>query len=98
MVGGMSRIVRDVPPYMIVEGEEQKVYDINAIALRRLGVSRESRMALHKACKIMFKSRLALGHAIEIVRREVEQTQEVQDLLLYAERLYQGKLGRWRQV
>lgn len=97
MVGGMSRIVRDVPPYMLVEGLEQKVHDINAIGLRRIGVTAESRLALHKACKLLFKSQLALTHAIETVQREVKQTEEVEYLIAFVERLFHGKSGRGDQ-
>lgn len=97
MVGGMSRIVRDVPPYMLVEGMEQTVHDINAVGLRRIGVTSESRLALHKACKLMFKSQLGLSHAIETVRREVKPTPEVEYLIQFTERLFQGKNGRGDQ-
>ena len=91
MVGGMSRIVRDVPPYMIVSGEDQKVHDINAVGLRRIGVTQESRTALHKAGKLLFNSNLGLSHAIQIVRREVTITPEVEYLLAFVERLFKGK-------
>ena len=97
MVGGMSRIVRDVPPFMLVEGAEQTVHDINAVGLRRIGVTQESRMALHKACKLLFKSQLGLTNALEIVAREVKSTPEVQDLIKFLERLFEGKNGRGDQ-
>lgn len=97
MVGGMSRIVRDVPPFMIVEGTEQTVHDINAIGLRRMGVTQEQRMALHKACKLIFKSQISLTNAIEIVKREVKMTEEVEYLIAFQERLYHGKNGRGDQ-
>lgn len=97
MVGGMSRIVRDVPPYTLVEGMEQAVHDINAVGLRRIGVTQEARLALHKACKLLFKSQLGLRHAIEIVRREVRPTPEVEEMIEFLERLYRGKNGRGDQ-
>ncbi|MBX3112520.1 MAG: acyl-ACP--UDP-N-acetylglucosamine O-acyltransferase [Fimbriimonadaceae bacterium] len=97
MVGGMSRIVRDAPPFMITEGMEQTVHDINAVGLRRVGITQESRLALHKACKLLFKSQLGLTHALEIVRREVKMTPEVQSLLEFQERLFFGKNGRGDQ-
>lgn len=97
MVGGMSRIVRDVPPFMLCEGVEQTVHDINAVGLRRIGVTQESRLALHKACKLLFKSQLGLTNAIEIVRREVRQTPEVEYLLAFLERLFHGRMGRGDQ-
>ncbi|MBL8068591.1 MAG: acyl-ACP--UDP-N-acetylglucosamine O-acyltransferase [Armatimonadetes bacterium] len=97
MVGGMSRITRDCPPFLITEGMEQTVWDINAIGLRRIGIKPEARLALHKACKLIFKSKLALSNAIEIVRREVPQTDEVDYLIAFMERLYHGKNGRGDQ-
>jgi len=97
MVGGMSRIVRDVPPFMLVEGAEQTVHDINAVGLRRIGVTQESRLALHKACKLLFKSQLGLTNALEIVAREVKPTPEVRELVTFLERLFHGKNGRGDQ-
>ncbi len=97
MVGGMSRIVRDVPPFMLVEGIEQRVHDINAVGLRRLGLSAKDRLALHKACKLLFKSQLGLTHALDIVRREVPRTAEVEYLIQFQERLFKGKSGRGDQ-
>lgn len=97
MVGGMSRIVRDVPPFMLVEGHDQQVFDINAVGLRRIGITAESRLALHKACKLLFKSQLSLSNAIALVRQEVRQTPEVEELIAFCERLFAGKNGRGDQ-
>lgn len=96
MVGGMSRITRDVPPFCIVEGDN-KVWDINAVGLRRIGVNAEERLALHKAVKLLFKTQLGLSHAIETVEREVKQTPEVVELLNFVKRWYHGKNGRGDQ-
>lgn len=97
MVGAMSRISRDAPPFMLVEGEDQEVKDINAVGLRRMGVSSPQRLALHKACKLLYKSELGLRNAIETVRREVMITDEVAYLLDFEERRYLGKNGRGDQ-
>lgn len=97
MVGGMSRIVQDAPPFMITEGNEQTVHDINAVGLRRIGVTSERRMALHRACKLLYKSQLGLRNAIEVVEQEVPLTEEVTYLLQFAARRFQGKNGRGDQ-
>ncbi len=97
MVGGFSKITRDVPPFMIVDGMRDEVHDINAIGLRRYGITPQTRLALHKACKLLFKSQLNLRNAIEIVQREVTLTPEVEYLLAYELRRYQGKNGRGDQ-
>lgn len=96
MIGGMSRIARDAPPFMLTEGDCE-VHDINAVGLRRFGITAESRMALHKACKLLFKSQLGLRNALEVVRREVPMTAEVQYLLDFEEHRAAGKNGRGNQ-
>jgi UDP-N-acetylglucosamine acyltransferase len=96
MVGGMSRITRDVPPFMLVEGPDQ-VHDINAIGLRRIGITPDARLALHKACKLLFKSMLGLTNAMDTVRRELPMTAEVEYLLAFEERRFKGKHGRGDQ-
>jgi UDP-N-acetylglucosamine acyltransferase len=97
MVGAYSKIVRDVPPFMIVDGIEQSVIDINAVGLRRYGISPDGRLALHRACKLLFKSQLSLRNAMEIVRQEVPLTPEVEMLLRFEEERSLGRNGRARQ-
>ncbi len=97
MVGGLSKIVRDVPPFMLVQGIEQKVHDINALGLRRGGISQTERTALHKACKLLYRSQLATSAAIEIIRREVPMTAEVKELIEFAEQSRAGRNGRGAQ-
>lgn len=97
MIGGFGKVVRDVPPFMLYDSGSQKVSDINAVGLRRIGVTAEARLALHKACKLLFKSSLNLSHAIELVRTEVAQTEEVVYVVKFLERLFRGKNGRGDQ-
>lgn len=96
MVGGMSSVTRDVPPFVVLTGRDQ-VLDINAVGLRRIGISQTGRLALHKAVKLLFKSELGLTHAIETVRREVPSTPEVEYMLAFEERRFRGKNGRGDQ-
>ena len=42
MVGGMSRISRDVPPYFLVEGSPARVRGLNRVGLRRSGIEASS--------------------------------------------------------
>jgi UDP-N-acetylglucosamine acyltransferase len=97
MIGGMTRVSRDAPPFMITEGTNNEVHDINAVGLRRYGITPEGRMSLHKACKLIFRSQLGLRNAMEIVRREVPITEELEYLLAFEERRYEGRHGRGDQ-
>lgn len=96
MIGGMSAVSRDVPPFVILSGRDV-ILDINAVGLRRIGVSQEERLALHKAVKLLYKSELGLTNAMEIVRREVTMTKEIEYMLTFEERRFRGKNGRGDQ-
>jgi UDP-N-acetylglucosamine acyltransferase len=56
MVGGMSRIDRDVPPYMLVEGNPGKVRSLNLIGLKRTGMTPETIKSLKDAFRLLYHS------------------------------------------
>lgn len=64
MVGGMSRINRDVPPYMLVEGNPAKVRSLNLIGLKRKGLITAEIEQLKAAFKILYRDGLPLETAI----------------------------------
>ena len=97
MIGAMSGVGRDVPPFMLTEGRRPRVYDINSIGLRRMGVSAEVRMALHKACKILYRTDLPTPDAIERIRNEITMHSEVEYLLAFLENIGTGRFGRQDQ-
>ena len=65
MVGGMSRISRDVPPYMLVEGNPAKVRSLNLVGLKRRGFTSRDFRQLKKAFRILYSDNLSLTEAIE---------------------------------
>ena len=64
MVGGMSRINRDVPPYVLVEGNPARVRSLNFVGLKRRGFSKEELRNLKKAFRILYSEGLSLENAI----------------------------------
>ena len=64
MVGGMSRISRDVPPYMMVEGNPARVRALNLVGLKRRGFGREEISQLKQAFRIIYSQRLPIQEAI----------------------------------
>ena len=64
MLGGMSRIDRDVPPFMLVEGNPAKVRSLNTIALKRNHVTTEEIALLKKAFRSLYRSGLTLNEAL----------------------------------
>lgn len=65
MVGGMSRIDRDVPPYMLVEGNPSRVRSLNLVGLKRAGLSSTDTNCLKGAFRNLYRSGLTFNQAIE---------------------------------
>lgn len=65
MIGGMSRITRDVPPYMLVEGNPAKVRSLNLIGLKRRGFTSAEFKQLKKAFRLIYHDSIPLVQAIE---------------------------------
>ena len=69
MIGGKSKIVQDVLPFFITDGNPARVRGVNSTGLRRAGFSEEERRALKEAYKLLFRSTTPIQHAL----RELEQ-------------------------
>lgn len=93
MVGGMSRIPLDVPPYLIVAGIPAKLGGINLVGMKRNGFSLETRMALTKAFKILYRSGLTVEEAVKQIEAEVEQIPEVAHFVDFCKKSERGIIG-----
>lgn len=92
MVGGMTKITRDIPPFMLcgVSDGEAKVVGPNVVGLTRRGFSSESIAALKDAARIIYHAKLNRSQALERVLKEVEQTDEVKYLIDFYHRSERG--------
>ncbi|MBC7912071.1 MAG: acyl-ACP--UDP-N-acetylglucosamine O-acyltransferase [Pyrinomonadaceae bacterium] len=72
MVGGKSKIVQDVLPFFITDGNPARVRGLNIVGLRRAGFSTETRRALKRAYQLLFRSALPLEDAL----KEMEQSED----------------------
>jgi UDP-N-acetylglucosamine acyltransferase len=64
MIGGLAKVVMDVPPYFMVAGTGVCV-GINLVGLRRAGFSRETRNELSAAYQLLYRSRIPFREAVE---------------------------------
>ncbi|MBN1590382.1 MAG: acyl-ACP--UDP-N-acetylglucosamine O-acyltransferase [Pirellulales bacterium] len=56
MVGGQSRVTKDVPPYVTVDGSSSYVVGLNQIGLRRAGYAPDQIRQLKEAYRILYRS------------------------------------------
>ncbi|MGA1846433.1 acyl-ACP--UDP-N-acetylglucosamine O-acyltransferase [Deferribacter abyssi] len=64
MIGGMSRITKDVPPFTLVEGNPAVIHGLNVVGLRRRNIHPEVRSELKKLLKIYLNRSLKKDEAI----------------------------------
>ncbi|WP_088240176.1 acyl-ACP--UDP-N-acetylglucosamine O-acyltransferase [Calothrix rhizosoleniae] len=64
MVGGMARIDRDVPPYMLVEGNPSRIRSLNLVGLKRSGMDSQDFQLLKKAFRILYRSQLTFKESL----------------------------------
>src|SRR5215217_2916099 len=69
MIGGKSKIVQDVLPFFITDGNPARVRGVNSVGLRRAGFSQEARRALKDAYKMLFRSALPVEDALRELER-----------------------------
>ena len=93
MVGGFSRVPRDVPPYTVGGGVPYKFGGINIVGLKRHKFPLEVRIALSKAFKITYRSGLHLEEAIAQVENEVDSFEEVKHWIDFCKSSKRGLIG-----
>jgi UDP-N-acetylglucosamine acyltransferase len=83
MIGGCSKVVQDVPPYMIADGNPAETRTINKVGLDRHGISDDAQNALKQAYKILFRSGLSIPNALTRIEQELAPLPEVQHLVQF---------------
>ncbi len=85
MVGGMSKIRQDVPPFMLCDMQEGslRVIGPNVVGLTRRGFRREVIQALKEAFRFIYHSGLNRSQALERVENDVEQFEEIKELVAF---------------
>lgn len=70
MIGGRARVVQDVPPFVLTDGETALIVGLNRIGLRRAGLTGEEIMQLKAAFRLIYRQDLTFDEMIAAVERE----------------------------
>lgn len=93
MLGGLSRVTHDVPPYTIGAGIPFKFGGLNMIGLKRHGFSLKTRQELSKAYKLMYRSQLPFEEALRRTEEICEPLPEVLNWLNFCRNTKRGLMG-----
>jgi UDP-N-acetylglucosamine acyltransferase len=90
IIGGCSKVVQDVPPFMTGDGNPAQVRMINKIGLERAGVSAETQSAIKQAFRLLYREQLATSKALERIEAELGAVPEVRELLTFVRASQRG--------
>jgi UDP-N-acetylglucosamine acyltransferase len=96
-IGGLSAVRHDVPPYMLVEGYPARPRCINAVGLKRNDFSAQVIQALAEAHRLLYRSKVGLENAWEILRANGQLVPQVNHLLSFVQGQHEGLHGRGRE-
>jgi UDP-N-acetylglucosamine acyltransferase len=71
MVGGASKVTKDVPPFFLVEGAPAEPNGLNSVGLRRAGFTLAERTEIKKFYKLLYASKLNVSQALDAMKAEV---------------------------
>jgi UDP-N-acetylglucosamine acyltransferase len=83
IVGGCTKIVQDVPPYMIADGNPAEVRGINQVGLERRGFVAEDTRALREAYRLLYRSNLNVKQACEKIASDFSGPDVIARLLAF---------------
>lgn len=92
MVGAMSRVCNDVPPYMLVNGSPPRIYGLNQVGLRRADFNPELRAVLKTAFQMLYRRQASFEEALEALH-SLPQLPEVQALIQFCQASQRGLVG-----
>ncbi len=73
--GGLTRVIKDAPPFMLVQAIPAKVHGPNTIGLQRNGIDQQARLRIKKMYKIMYRSSLNTTQALHEIENSVEDSE-----------------------
>ena len=85
IIGGCSKIVSDVAPFMMVDGNPARRRAVNKVGLERNGIAARAQDALRKAHRLYFRKGLTVDNAVQAIRAEVPYLPEVEHFIAFGE-------------
>jgi UDP-N-acetylglucosamine acyltransferase len=80
IVGGCTKIVQDVPPFMIADGNPAEIRGINHVGLERRGFATEAIRELREAYRLLYRSQLNTTQGLEALNRDFPSSELVRHL------------------
>ena len=97
-VGGLSRALHDVPPFMLCEGIPARPRCINIVALKRNNFEATEIDNLAEAHRLIYRSKVGVQAALEVLRGADQITPSITQLFEFIDKQSEGRHGRGRDA
>jgi UDP-N-acetylglucosamine acyltransferase len=89
-IGGCSKVVQDVPPFVMIDGVPATARAVNVIGMRRGGIDGAGRQQVKAAFRVLYRSGLAPGPAAARIKAELGDHPLVARLVTFIEASTRG--------
>lgn len=89
-IGGYSVVVKDAPPFAVIQGNHARSFGLNRVGMKRRGYSKETIEKLHRAFHLLLSAKLNTTQAVEKIREEITGSKEVDMLIEFIESSKRG--------
>jgi UDP-N-acetylglucosamine acyltransferase len=90
ITGGCSKIVQDVPPFMIADGNPAEIRGINLIGLERNGFAPEAVKRIKEAFRLIYRSNYNTRQAIDAIAKELPPSEEISQIIEFVQKSERG--------
>ncbi|EKJ86457.1 acyl-ACP--UDP-N-acetylglucosamine O-acyltransferase [Leptospira meyeri] len=90
MLAGLTKVVKDVPPYATVDGHPGAVVSLNVVGMKRAGISADVRLAIKRVYKVIYHSGLNTKQALTELKKDTNPAPEVQKIIEFFESSKRG--------
>ncbi len=81
MIGATSKVIQDIAPYALVDGNPALPVTVNKVGMQRNGLDEETVRAVVQAHRIIFRSKLSLQDAVLKLQAELAEVPQVMHIV-----------------
>jgi UDP-N-acetylglucosamine acyltransferase len=90
IVGGCAKIVQDVPPFMIADGNPAAIRSINVVGLQRQEFEEAVQQDLKQAFKLLYGGNYNTTQALDKIEAEIQPSEEIKHLIHFIRHSQRG--------
>jgi UDP-N-acetylglucosamine acyltransferase len=81
ITGGCSKIVQDVPPFMIADGNPAEIRGVNLVGLERKNFPPERMKPIKEAFRLIYRSKYNTAQALAAIQKELPQNDDIREIV-----------------